>query len=153
MKVFPSVSERWADASIASLRTQGAFLVDADRSGGATRWVRVHSEAGAPLVLDHSIRGRSEVRDARGRPLHWRETGPGRITVSLPRGSTAVVTPHGSRHPRTRGLDPLGPAGVGPVRRIGVGQALGPAPPQPRRARRIARWGMPASGNSGPYAS
>ncbi|MFD4945124.1 hypothetical protein ACFWNT_21940 [Streptomyces sp. NPDC058409] len=101
VKVFPSVSDRWADASIASLRTQGAFLVDADRSGGATRWVRVHSEAGAPLTLDHSIAGRIDVRDAHGRPLHWRETGPGRITVALPRGGTATVTPHGARHPGT----------------------------------------------------
>ncbi|SFX04904.1 hypothetical protein OH786_08625 [Streptomyces atratus] len=101
VKVFPSVSERWADASIASLRAQGAFLVDADRSGGATRWVRVHSEAGAPLTLDHSIRGGIEVRDAHGRTLHWWETGPGRITLALPRGGTAVVTPQGSRRPRT----------------------------------------------------
>ncbi|MFE4794682.1 hypothetical protein ACFRFL_06125 [Streptomyces sp. NPDC056708] len=101
VKVFPSVSGRWADASIASLRTQGAFLVDADRSGGATHWVRVHSEAGTPLTLDHSIAGRIDVRDAHGRPLYWRETGPGRITVALPRGGTAVVTPHGARHPGT----------------------------------------------------
>ncbi|MFJ1700007.1 glycosyl hydrolase family 95 catalytic domain-containing protein [Streptomyces sp. NPDC088252] len=103
VKVFPSVSDRWADASIASLRTQGAFLVDADRSGGATRWVRVHSEAAAPLTLDHSIPGRIDVRDAHGRPLRWRETGPGRIALSLPRGGTAVVTPHGAR-----------PSGTGP---------------------------------------
>lgn len=101
VKVFPSVSDRWADTSIASLRTQGAFLVDADRSGGATRWVRVHSEAGAPLVLEHSIAGRIDVRDGRGRPLRWRDSGPGRITVALPRGGTAVITPHGARRPGT----------------------------------------------------
>ncbi|MFE6680081.1 hypothetical protein [Streptomyces sp. NPDC057729] len=105
VKVFPSVSDRWADASIASLRTQGAFLVDADRSGGATRWVRVHSEAGAPLTLDHSITGRIDVRDAHGRPLRWRETGPGRIALSLPRGGTAMVTPHGARPSGTEPRD------------------------------------------------
>ncbi|MEU6013414.1 glycoside hydrolase family 95-like protein [Streptomyces sp. NPDC047515] len=105
VRVFPSVSDRWADASIASLRTQGAFLVDADRSGGATRWVRVHSEAGAPLTLDHSITGRIDVRDAHGRPLRWRETGPGRIALSLPRGGTAVVTAHGARSSGTEPRD------------------------------------------------
>ncbi|MGW2226291.1 glycosyl hydrolase family 95 catalytic domain-containing protein [Streptomyces formicae] len=97
VKVFPSVSSRWPDASIASLRTPGAFLVDADRSGGATRWVRVHSEAGAPLTLQHGITGEITVRDQRGRPLPWRETTPGRISVRLPRGATALVTRRGGR--------------------------------------------------------
>lgn len=41
------------------------------------------------------------MRDAHGRTLHWWETGPGRITLALPRGGTAVVTPQGSRRPRT----------------------------------------------------
>lgn len=103
LKVFPSVSERWADASIASLRTEGAFLVDADRAGGATRWIRIRSEAGEPLTLDHGISGAVDVRDEHGRPLSWHGTGPGRIAVRLPRGATAVVTPrgaHASRGPR-----------------------------------------------------
>ena len=55
VKVFPSISSTWTDASIASHRTQGAFLVDASRSGGRTDWVRVRSEAGEPLVLQHGI--------------------------------------------------------------------------------------------------
>ncbi|MEV0095667.1 glycoside hydrolase family 95-like protein [Streptomyces sp. NPDC050738] len=95
VKVFPSVSTRWADASIASLRTQGAFLVDADRSAGATRWIRIHSEAGEPLTLDHGMAGAVQVRTERGHPVPWRESGPGRISVHLPRGATAVITPRG----------------------------------------------------------
>ncbi|MET9659085.1 hypothetical protein [Streptomyces sp. NPDC006510] len=67
--------------------------------------MRVHSEAGAPLTLDHSVKGRIEVRDAHGRPLHRRETGPGRITLALPHGSTAVVTPQGSGRPLTAPRD------------------------------------------------
>ncbi|WP_406493461.1 hypothetical protein OG936_07885 [Streptomyces sp. NBC_00846] len=93
--------DRLVDASIASRCVQGAFLVDADRSGGATRWVRVHSEAGVPLTPDHSITSGIDVQDAHGRPLRRRHTGPGRITVALPRGGTAVVTPHGTRHQGT----------------------------------------------------
>ncbi|WP_308409501.1 glycosyl hydrolase family 95 catalytic domain-containing protein [Streptomyces sp. A 4/2] len=97
LKVFPSVSDRWADASIASLRTQGAFLVDADRSAGATRWIRIRSEAGEPLTLEHGIAGAVDVRNEHGRALSWRESGPGRISVRLERGATAVITPRGKQ--------------------------------------------------------
>ncbi|WP_338145636.1 glycosyl hydrolase family 95 catalytic domain-containing protein [Streptomyces scabichelini] len=96
VRVFPSMSRRWPDASVQGLRTQGAFLVDADRSGGRTRWVRVHSEAGAPLVLGHGIEGAIDVRDARGRRLRYRETAPGRIEIPLGRDETAIVLPRGT---------------------------------------------------------
>ncbi|MGW4401294.1 glycosyl hydrolase family 95 catalytic domain-containing protein [Amycolatopsis nivea] len=97
VKAFPSVSAKWPDASIAGLRTEGAFLVDASRRRGATEFVRVHSEAGAPLVLDHGIEGEIDVRDQWGRRLPWRPVGARRITVELRRGSTATVTPRGGR--------------------------------------------------------
>jgi hypothetical protein len=56
--------------------------------------VRVHSQAGAPLVLQHGI----DVRDERGRRPRYRETGPGRVQIPLGREETAVVSPRGS-HP------------------------------------------------------
>ncbi|WP_438453250.1 glycoside hydrolase family 95-like protein [Streptomyces asiaticus] len=104
VRVFPSVSRRWPDVSFQALRAQGAFLVDADRSGGRTRWVRVHSEAGAPLVLQHGIAGAIDVRDEHGRRLRYREMGPGRIEIPLGRDGTAVVAPRGS-HPDLRPRD------------------------------------------------
>jgi hypothetical protein len=96
VRVFPSVSATWADASISSLRTQGAFLVDASRSGGRTDWVQVHSEAGAPLVLDHGIIGDIDVRDSRGRRLDYKRQGSA-IEIPLRRGQTAVVARRGTR--------------------------------------------------------
>ncbi|MEV3856168.1 glycoside hydrolase family 95-like protein [Streptomyces sp. NPDC050095] len=108
LKVFPSVSTRWPDASFASLRTQGAFLVDADREAGATRWIRVHSEAGAPLTLEHGMRGDLSVRDERGRPVRWRESTPGRMTIRLPRGATALITNKGSSGAGPRDVPSLG---------------------------------------------
>ncbi|MET7717545.1 glycoside hydrolase family 95-like protein [Streptomyces sp. NPDC005407] len=96
LKVFPSVSTRWPDASVAGLRTQGAFLVDADRAAGTTRWIRIHSESGAPLTLDHGIRGEISVRDEHGRPLPWREPTPGRAAIQLPRHATALITTKGT---------------------------------------------------------
>jgi hypothetical protein len=97
VKVFPSVSSTWPDASIASLRAQGAFLVDASRRGGATEWIRIRSEAGGPLVLQHGIGGPLDVRDERGRPVPWRDQGAGRIAVRLRRGETAILTRRGAR--------------------------------------------------------
>ena len=97
VKAFPSVSSTWPDASIAGLRTEGAFLVDASRRRGATEFVRVYSEAGAPLVLDHGIDGEIDVRDEWGRRLAWRPVGARRISVPLRRGSTVTVTPRGGR--------------------------------------------------------
>ncbi|MGW7692971.1 hypothetical protein ACWGMA_29615 [Streptomyces asiaticus] len=67
---------RRAASSSALQRAQGAFLVDADRAGGVTRWIRVHSEVAAPLTLEHGLRGDLSVRDDQGRPLSWRETTP-----------------------------------------------------------------------------
>jgi hypothetical protein len=111
LKVFPSVSATWRDASIAGLRAEGAFLVDASRRGGATEFVRVHSEAGEPLVLDHGITGDVDVRDEHGRRLPWRPAGAHRITIGLRRGETAVVTPRGGRPASApRDVPALGPA-------------------------------------------
>jgi hypothetical protein len=97
VKVFPSVSSTWADVSVAGLRTQGAFLVDASRRDGHTEWIKVHSEAGEPLVLRHGIEGELDVRDERGRHLPWHAEGPGAIAIRLRRGETAVVTKRGTK--------------------------------------------------------
>ncbi|HET6708248.1 glycosyl hydrolase family 95 catalytic domain-containing protein [Amycolatopsis sp.] len=111
LKIFPSVSATWRDASIAGLRAEGAFLVDASRRDGRTEFVRVHSEAGEPLVLQHGVAGDVDVRDEHGRRLPWRAAGPGRIAVGLRRGGTAVVTPRGGRADfAPRDVPALGPA-------------------------------------------
>jgi len=113
VKVLPAVSATWREVSIAGLRAQGAFIVDASRAGGRTEWVRVHSEASEPLVLQHGIDGDISVSDERGRPLRFTRTGPGRITIPLRRGETAVVAPRGSRpdlRPRDVPADGTAPA-------------------------------------------
>jgi alpha-L-fucosidase 2 len=98
VKVFPSVPDVWPEASIAGLRTQGAFVVDASRGNGQTEWIRVRSEAGEPLVLKHGIAGDLDVRDPDGQPVPWREAGPGTIALRLGRGDTVVVSGRGTSH-------------------------------------------------------
>jgi hypothetical protein len=111
VKVFPAVSSGWPDASIAGLRTQGAFTVDASRHAGRTEWIRIRSEAGEPLVLQHGIAGDISVRDQRGRPVRHNEVAPGRISVALRRGETAIVTVRGGRPDlRARDVPANGPA-------------------------------------------
>jgi len=97
VKVFPAVSATWPEASVAGLRTQGAFVLDASRRAGRTEWVRIRSEAGEPLVLQHGIDGAIAVRDPRGRPVRYTEVAPGRVAIPLRRGETAVVTGRGAR--------------------------------------------------------
>ncbi|MCX4733363.1 hypothetical protein [Streptomyces sp. NBC_01363] len=97
LRVFPSTPAEWPDAVVAGLRTPGAFLVDAERSRGRTDWVRVRSEAGEPLVLDHGIEGPVEVLDSSGRPRPWRAGGPRTVHVPLARGESVVVARAGAR--------------------------------------------------------
>jgi hypothetical protein len=97
IRVFPALPAAWADLVIHNFRTQGAFLLSAVREGGATRWVRLVSEAGAPCVVRHGIAGAIEVRDGRGRPLRYEEVGDGAVQVALSRGESALITAKGDR--------------------------------------------------------
>ncbi|NUS86258.1 MAG: Tat pathway signal sequence domain protein [Streptomyces sp.] len=119
IRVFPALPAAWRELAVHDFRTQGAFLLSAAREGGATRWVRLRSEAGAPCVVRHSLGGDIEVRDGHGRPLRYEPAGDGTIRIRLARGQEAVITARGDR-PDMR---------VRPVR---------PGEEAPR-------WGMPAS--------
>ncbi|HEY9327724.1 MAG TPA: hypothetical protein VIS09_05735 [Streptomyces sp.] len=108
LRVFPSVPGEWQDAVVAGLRTPGAFLVDAERGRGRTEWVRVRSEAGEPLVLDHGIEGPVEVLDGSGRPRPWRPGGPRTVRASLARGESLVVARAGTRPTGPRVVEAAG---------------------------------------------
>jgi alpha-L-fucosidase 2 len=102
VKVFPAVSSTWAEASVEGLRAQGAFVLDASRRDGRTEWIRIRSEAGEPLAVQHGIEGKIEVRSEYGRPIPHQ--GAGTITIPLRRGETAVITRKGA-HPSLRSRD------------------------------------------------
>ncbi|MFE1288829.1 glycoside hydrolase family 95-like protein [Streptomyces sp. NPDC058751] len=97
LRVFPATPQEWPDTTVAGLRAPGAFLVDAERSHGRTDWVRVRSEAGEPLLLDHGIEGSFEVLDENGRPRPWQPSGPRAVRVPLGRGESVVVVRRGQR--------------------------------------------------------
>ena len=58
VEVFPAVPEGWKDMSFTSLRAQGAFLISAERRGGAVTRLEVVSEKGGTLHLVSPFSGR-----------------------------------------------------------------------------------------------
>lgn len=52
IRVFPAMPQAWLDASLRSMRTDGAFLVDADRRGGDTVLIRVTAEVGGQVSVE-----------------------------------------------------------------------------------------------------
>jgi hypothetical protein len=97
IRVFPALPAAWADLTVHQFRTQGAFLLSAVRRGGATRWVRLVSEAGAPCVVRHGIAGPVDVRDGWGRPLRYGDAGDGAVRITLRKGESALITAKGDR--------------------------------------------------------
>jgi hypothetical protein len=97
IRVFPALPAAWQDVSVHGFRTQGAFLLSAVRRGGATRWVRLVSEAGAPCVVRHGIAGPVDVRDERGRRLRHTDAGGGTLHIALREGRSALITAEGDR--------------------------------------------------------
>lgn len=111
VRLFPAVPAAWGDIALRDFRTEGAFLLSASRSGGVTRWLKVHSEAGAPCVLRPGIDGDLAVTDARGRARRWRRLANGDVQVDLERGGEAFVHRKGDRPDfAVRPVAPGGPA-------------------------------------------
>ncbi|MEQ0565017.1 Tat pathway signal sequence domain protein [Amycolatopsis sp. NEAU-NG30] len=112
LRLFPAVPPSWGDIALRDFRTEGAFLLSASRAGGRTRWLKVHSEAGAPCVLRPGIDGELVVTDARGRTRRWRTLPDGDVQVDLGRGEDAFVYRKGDKP--DFGVRPVAPGGAAP---------------------------------------
>jgi hypothetical protein len=97
VRMFPAVPGAWPDLALHNFRTQGAFLVSGVRRGGATQWIRVLSEAGAPCRLRTGIAGELVVRSRSGRGPAWRQLPDGDVEIDLRRGQEVVVYAKGTR--------------------------------------------------------
>ncbi len=66
IEVFPAVPKRWKDASFATLRAEGAFLVSAKKEKGIVREVRIDAESGGEAKLRNPFKTWhvSSARDA-----------------------------------------------------------------------------------------
>jgi len=97
IRIFPAVPSAWRDVTLHDFRTEGAFLVSAVRKAGVTKFVRVHSLAGAPCRVRPGIAGRLTVRALSGPNPRWRDLGDGVIEIDVTRGHEVVIHAKDSR--------------------------------------------------------
>lgn len=54
--IFPAIPENWEDVSFDKLRTEGAFLVSADRKNGDVQRIKIHSEKGGTIKIKNPFK-------------------------------------------------------------------------------------------------
>ncbi len=57
IRIFPAIPLDWENVVFHDLRTEGAFLVSAERLNGKTLWVKIRSLAGAPCKIKPGFTG------------------------------------------------------------------------------------------------
>lgn len=88
LRFFPNWPEE-KDAEFRSLRTAGAFLVSAKRSGGRVQWIEVSSEAGKPLTVISPWKSKVICKSAAGEKVMDGE----RFTLETKPGERLLFTP------------------------------------------------------------
>jgi alpha-L-fucosidase 2 len=126
IRVFPAVPSAWEECAFHDLRTEGAFLVSAVRSDGATQWIRVKSLAGEPCRVVHGMGPvpRTVTRDGKAVPV--KDLGNGVVEIPLSKGGEVLLR----RGPRDVAVRPLD---LKPDARNYWGLKDRPAPPKPIR--------------------
>jgi hypothetical protein len=95
IRIFPAVPDGWKDASLASMRAEGAFLVDAVRSGGKTTLIRLTSLAGRPCRIVTDMTGPTPTDPA----VHLQPQPDGSLLVPIKKGQTITLLPAGQSTP------------------------------------------------------
>jgi hypothetical protein len=91
IRVFPAVPAVWKDVVFNDLRTEGAFLVSAERKDGKTRWVRIRSLAGEPCRVKPSLQGNVKAVSAKGTAQEVEVVGDGVYQIDLKKGEEVVL--------------------------------------------------------------
>lgn len=92
IRVFPAIPKAWNNVSFYDLRTEGAFLVSAVRSGGKTTWVRIESLAGEPCHIRIPDWKDAVVSASTGAEPHLTTDSPGNFTLELAKETTVVLS-------------------------------------------------------------
>jgi hypothetical protein len=89
IRIFPAIPTTWQDVEFHDLRTEGAFLVSAKRSGGKTEWVRIKSLAGEPCRVRPGMSG--AIRSKGDRQYKLGAVSPGVYEIDLKKGEEVLL--------------------------------------------------------------
>ncbi|MCW1923869.1 hypothetical protein OKA05_14975 [Luteolibacter arcticus] len=90
IRVFPACPTSWQDVTFHDLRTEGAFLVSAERKGGVTQWVRIKSLAGEPCRVRPALNGALQVKGPR--TIAFKTVAPGVYDLDLKKDEEVLLT-------------------------------------------------------------
>jgi alpha-L-fucosidase 2 len=93
LRIFPAVPTAWPDASFATLRADGAFLVSGVRRAGRTAWVKIESLAGEPCRVSVRDWPAAVVRASSGAAPALTVTASGEFTIALAKNSWVLLAP------------------------------------------------------------
>lgn len=92
IRVFPAIPQQWEECSFHQLRTEGAFLVSAQRRNGKTQWVEIKSEKGEPCHIFLPQWG-EVYQVSKGRTTAITSQGDGVYHIDLKAGETIKLAP------------------------------------------------------------
>jgi len=89
IRIFPAFPSAWKDAVFDNLRTEGAFLVSAERKEGVTQWVRIKSLASEPCLVRPGLNGKVRIKGNREHTLE--QVSPGIYEIGMKKGDEVLL--------------------------------------------------------------
>jgi len=92
VRVFPAVPRKWENVIFDKLRTEGAFLVSAQRNNGKTSWVKFKSLAGKELIFETDMEKFESVGSFKPEIIEFSgPQGQKRWKVRIPKNKTLLL--------------------------------------------------------------
>ena len=89
IQIFPAIPDSWAKVGFRNLRTEGAFIISAERAGGLTAKVKIEAEKSGSLSLANPFAGRPFTIS--GKPADDAMTGQKIIDLDMEAGEVVIL--------------------------------------------------------------
>ncbi|MFD2967064.1 glycoside hydrolase family 95-like protein [Sphingobacterium bambusae] len=90
VRVFPAIPEGWQDVSFEHFRTDGAFLISAERKAGKNVHVRIFSEQDGQIKIKPNLDGRLSWKGTK-KGIKLLENQNGIYLFEIPKGATLLL--------------------------------------------------------------